>query len=222
MQSKYIKPACSFCTSILHIYLLRLVASHVTVAKGVHNVLIHILNSLKLQNNLVTSLYCHSLCCQDSVCFLLTDYHPPQFFFLFWVGSWYHWQALQLLISRQLDLYPDFLVVHVDQFGRQIHQWVPVAGIGDLFNVLPFEQRLSFIIFHVHEVANGFETSFLLDCLGEFFVHDLEEGGVSDPNALDDHLAELHGQYDGFEESQGGNDVDKWMDELENDGQNLI
>jgi hypothetical protein len=58
--------------------------------------------------------------------------------------------------------------------------------------------------------------------LGEFFVHDLKEGGVSDPNALDDHLTELHGQYDWFEESQRGNDVDKGMDELENDGQNLI
>ncbi len=91
-----------------------------------------------------------------------------------------------------------------------------------MLNVLPFEQRLSFIVFHVHEVADGFDTCFLFNCLGKFFVHDLEQGRISDPDALDDHLTQLHGQNDGLEESQGGNYVDEGMNQLENDGQNFI
>ncbi len=84
------------------------------------------------------------------------------------------------------------------------------------------QKSFSLFIFQVHEVSDGFESCLLLKRWGESFVHDLEESGICDPHGLDEHLAELHGQYDWFKVTQRGDDIDKGMDESEDNGQYLV
>lgn len=57
---------------------------------------------------------------------------------------------------------------------------------------MSFEERLPFVIIHVHEVAYGFDAGFLFDGFGKFFIHDLEKSGIGNPDALNEHLTELH------------------------------
>jgi hypothetical protein len=95
----------------------------------------------------------------------------------------------------------DFFIVHANHFSRQVHEWVSVTGVCNFLDVVSFEERLSFIIVHVHEVTDCFYTSFLFDTFGKFFFHDLQESRISNPDALYEHLAELHSQNNWFEET---------------------
>jgi hypothetical protein len=95
----------------------------------------------------------------------------------------------------------DFFIVHFNNFSSEIHEWVSVTGVCNFLDVMSFEERLSFIIVHVHEVNDGFYTSFLFDSFSKFFIHDLQERGIGNPDSLNEHLAELHSQNNWFEET---------------------
>ena len=96
----------------------------------------------------------------------------------------------------------DFFIFHVDDLSCKVHERVSIACFGDFLDVVSFEERLSFVIVHVHKVVDGFDAGFLFDGFGKFFIHDLEESGIGDPDALNEHLTELHCQDNWFEESQ--------------------
>jgi len=101
----------------------------------------------------------------------------------------------------------------------EVDEGVAIADLSQLLHLLlsPGEKLLAYVVFHVHEIGDLFNSSILLEHLYRVSVESwkLEQGALFAPHGLHNHLRELHGQESSLKEAISADDVDHSMHQFD-------